>query len=152
MAPKKRMERLRNAGISPTIQRLAILEYLEGTDSHPTAEQVYDEVRKTYPTIARATVYNALDALTKAGAILRLTVDPTASRYDADLDPHVHFRCRVCNVVYDIAVKRAYTLNPDADGHKIESVRTYAYGVCAACRDGEELAPPTDRRKEASNA
>jgi len=127
------MERLRNAGIGPTMQRLAILEHLEGTRSHPTADEVYAQVREKYPTIARATVYNTLEALTKAGAILQLTVDPTASRYDSDLEPHVHFRCRVCNRLYDIAVTTVNTLGKNVDGHRVESVHTYAYGVCAEC-------------------
>ena len=127
------MERLRNAGISPTMQRLAILEHLEGTRSHPTADEVYAQLRREYPTIARATVYNTLEALTNAGAILRLTADPTASRYDADLEPHIHFRCHVCGGLYDIAVNTANTLGENVDGHRVESVRTYAYGVCAEC-------------------
>ena len=118
----------------PTMQRLAIFEYLEGTKSHPTADEVYTKVRKACPTIARATVYNTLEALTKAGTILQLTVDPAAARYDADLGPHVHFRCRLCGVVYDIDVKQEPCFGDLVKGHRVESVRTYAFGVCASCR------------------
>jgi len=134
MAPQKRMARMRSAGVTPTIQRLAILEYLENTRSHPTADEVYVNARKTCPTIARATVYNTLEALTKSGTILQLTVDPAAARYDADLGPHVHFRCRLCGVVYDIDVKQEPCLGDLVKGHRVEAVRTYAFGVCASCR------------------
>jgi hypothetical protein len=87
MSPQKRMTRLRDAGVTPTMQRLAILEYLEGTKAHPTADEIYAKIQKTCPTIARATVYNTLEALTKSGTILQLTVDPGAARYDADTGP-----------------------------------------------------------------
>jgi Fe2+ or Zn2+ uptake regulation protein len=148
MAPEKRMARLRDAGVTPTMQRLAILEYLEGTRAHPTADEVYAAVHKTCPTIARATVYNTLEALTKAGTILQLTVDPAAARYDADLGPHVHFRCRLCGVVYDIDAKQESCLGGLVKGHRVESVRTYAFGVCASCR-GE--APPAGESSAAKH-
>jgi Fur family peroxide stress response transcriptional regulator len=139
MAPQKRMERMRDAGVTPTMQRLAILEFLESTKSHPTADEVYAAVHKTCPTIARATVYNTLEALTKAGTILQLTLDPGAARYDADTGPHVHFRCRLCGKVYDINVKQSRCLGNEVDGHQVESVRMYAFGVCASCRTEEPV-------------
>ena len=141
---------MRDVGVMPTMQRLAILEYLEGTKSHPTADEVYVNARKTCPTIARATVYNTLEALTKAGTILQLTVDPAAARYDADLGPHVHFRCRLCGEVYDIDAKQESCLGGLVKGHRVESVRTYAFGVCASCREapaaGQSSAKTQERR------
>lgn len=131
------MARLRDAGVNPTMQRLAILEYLEGTKAHPTADEIYAAVRKQYPTMARATVYNTLEALSKSGTILRLSVDSAAARYDADTGPHVHFRCRLCGRVIDIDVKESRCLNREVGGHSVESVRTYAFGVCSSCRNDE---------------
>jgi Fur family peroxide stress response transcriptional regulator len=149
MAPQKRMAKLRDSGVTPTMQRLAILEFLEGTKSHPTADEVYTAVHKSCPTIARATIYNTLEALTKAGTILQLTMDPGAARYDADTSPHVHFRCRLCGRVYDVTMKEHRCLGNEVDGHEIESVRMYAFGVCALCR-GEapaEAQSPTPKPK-----
>jgi Fe2+ or Zn2+ uptake regulation protein len=131
----------------PTIQRLAILEYLEGTRSHPTADEVHTAVAERFPSISRATVYNTLEALSRAGAIVQLTVDRSATRYDADLSPHVHFRCRLCGRVYDIPVESENRLGAEVAGHRVESVRTYAYGVCSSC-----LANRSDAGKEASDA
>lgn len=146
MAPEERVQKLRNAGISPTIQRLAILEQLEKTRSHPTADELHERVRRIYPTLARATVYNTLEALTRAGTILRLTIDPTASRYDADLSPHVHFRCRSCGALIDLP-DRPWRPMKRVAGHRVESVRTYAYGVCADCLDREDLDDESTRPK-----
>ena len=137
MRSKAYAETLRQVGLVPTIQRLAVLEWLCKTNEHPTADQVHSAVRKKFPSISRATVYNTLDALTKAGMVLRLSVDPTVARYDADLGPHAHFRCRVCQKVYDIKTKQGKPIDVKADGHLVESVRTYAYGVCADCIEKE---------------
>jgi len=144
MASKKRMDRLRDAGITATMQRIAVLEFLEETSTHPTADEVYAAIHDRYPTIARATVYNTLDALTQAGAILKLTVDPNAARYDADLRPHIHFRCRLCGKVYDIAMEREKRVGEIVMGHHVESVRTYAYGVCAACQAAIDSSSPSN--------
>jgi Fur family peroxide stress response transcriptional regulator len=146
MAPERRIRKMRDAGVNPTMQRLAILEYLEGTKAHPTAEEIYSAVREKYPTIARGTVYNTLEALTKSDTILQLTVDPAAARYDADTGPHVHFRCRVCGTVHDIDAKESRCLGGEVDGHRVESVRTYAFGVCASCRGAPTSAPAGKRR------
>ena len=140
---------LRQVGLVPTIQRLAILDCLSRSKQHPTADQLHLAVQKKFPSISRATVYNTLDALTKAGMVLRLSVDPTVARYDADLGPHAHFRCRACQKVYDIGVKNGRPIDVNADGHLVESVHTYAYGICASCR--EKGGPPSkgsDQPKE----
>lgn len=138
MAPLKRMERLRALGLTPTIQRAAVLEYLEGTKSHPTADEVLVAIRKKYPSVSRATVYNTLEALTTAGAILKLSVDTPAARYDADIEPHGHFRCRVCGRLEDIDLPAVTCLAEHARGHRVETVRVYAHGVCSACRVNQE--------------
>ena len=119
------------------MQRLAILEFLETTHDHPTADEVFRAVRETCPTIARATVYNTLEALICAGAIHRLTIDPNVSRYDADVKSHMHFRCRICRRVYDLPLEEADDRVRRVDGHKIETVRTYAYGVCSDCLNND---------------
>ncbi len=133
MKQTERSDRLRELGLTPTIQRLAVLDCLERTKKHPTADQVLVAVRETFPSVSRATVYNTLQALTKAGMILQITVDPAVSRYDADLSPHAHFRCRICNTVYDVGLDEESNLEAHIEGHHIEAVRTYAYGVCKKC-------------------
>ena len=141
---------LRSLGLTPTIQRLAVLEYLQSTTSHPTADVVLAHVQKKHPTISRATVYNTLEALTQAGVILRITVDPAVARYDADTGPHAHFRCRVCNKVYDFDMQADVCFGSSVDGHRIESVRTYVYGVCVACADETPLSPSASQFKKAT--
>jgi len=150
MGNSNRSERLRTVGLKPTIQRLAILEYLEGTRSHPTADVILAHVQKRHPTISRATVYNTLEALTRAGVILRITVEPAVARYDADVRPHAHFRCRVCGMVYDLPTNARADWGAIVDGHHVESVRTYVYGVCANCHESEVSPQGSNRQTERS--
>ena len=151
----ERSDKLRELGLTPTIQRMAVLDCLEKTKKHPTADQVLLAVRKMFPTVSRATVYNTLEILSKAGLILRITVDPAVARYDADTGPHAHFRCRVCNTVYDVVMDEHVDLDEYIEGHHVEAVRVYAYGVCAKClqedpsrRDRQNLSntPPKEVR------
>ena len=133
MRKMERSNQLRELGLTPTIQRLAVLQSLENTRQHPTADQVLAAVRKTFPSVSRATVYNTLEVLTKAGVIQQITIDPAVARYDADIGPHAHFRCRICSTVYDIVMDKDVNLDEYVAGHHVEAVRTYAYGVCAKC-------------------
>jgi Fur family peroxide stress response transcriptional regulator len=153
MAPKKRMERLRNLGMTPTIQRVAVLEYLESTNSHPTADQVLSAIREKYPSLSRATVYNTLEALTKAGAILKLSIDTPAARYDADLEPHGHFRCRLCGKLEDIDLPDISCLEEKVSGHRVETIHAYAYGICSDCgkREQKSTQPGSTKRLESDD-
>ena len=137
MTPEERIERLRNAGLTPTPQRLAVLEYLDGKHAHPTADEIYRAVHARYPTIVKATVYNTLSALKKVGVIQELTIEREAARYDANVSSHPHFMCRVCGKIYDVDLPCTVRPGDEIDGHKVESVHTYIYGVCAACREKE---------------
>jgi len=152
MGNSDRSERLRTVGLKPTIQRLAILEYLEGTRSHPTADAILAHVQKKHPTISRATVYNTLEALTRAGVVLRITVEPAVARYDADIRPHAHFRCRVCGVVYDLPTNARADWGAIVDGHHVESVRTYIYGVCANCHETDVSAQGSNSQTDTSTS
>jgi len=143
---------LREVGLVPTIQRLAILDCLSRMQKHPTADQILEGVQRTYPSISRATVYNTLDVLTKAGMILRLSIEPGVARYDADLSPHAHFRCRICGKVFDIQLRAGQPVAKNPDGHLVESIRTYAYGVCAVCRRQRKGAQTEEAQSPSSNA
>jgi len=116
------------------------MEHLEKTDAHPTADEVHHAVLRKFPSISRATVYNTLDALTKAGIVRRLSVDPSVARYDADLGAHAHLRCRICERVLDLEMQDGHPASLKRNGHRIESIRTYAYGVCADCLEDEATA------------
>jgi Fur family peroxide stress response transcriptional regulator len=83
-------------------QRDAILRVLRGTKSHPTADWVFNEVRKEIPNISLGTVYRNLRLLCQSGEVLELDMCGTLSRFDARTDNHYHFRCLRCGRVFDL--------------------------------------------------
>ena len=132
------LNKLRKSGIvsfKRTPQRLAILEHLEGNSSHPSAEEIYQAVRKKKPSLSFATVYNTLNTLVEAGALRELTIDPDRKRYDPDTSAHHHLICMVCRGVVDIPAEipvelpRGMARDFVVTGNHIEF-----YGVCAPCR------------------
>ena len=85
-----------------TKQRKAILNVLRRTDSHPTADRIYDEVRKVIPNISKGTVYRNLKILREGGKISELNLNGTVSRYEGNNENHYHFRCEKCGRVFDL--------------------------------------------------
>jgi len=85
-----------------TKQREAILKILRSNRSHPTADQIYDAVRKEIPNISKGTVYRNLQVLREDGAISELNLNGTLSRYEEKQPRHYHFRCEQCGRVFDL--------------------------------------------------
>lgn len=85
-----------------TKQRETILRLLRGTSSHPTADQIYDEVRKEILNISKGTVYRNLKVLQEMGLVSELNLNDTVSRFEAKQESHYHFRCERCGRVFDV--------------------------------------------------
>ena len=127
--------RLRDKGLRVTQQRVAVLEFLLATPRHPTAEEVGAAVNRLVPTASRASIYNVLHSLRECGLIDELVVGDAVARYDANLDRHHHFICRVCNAVEDVPFEtfREAPRQRLADGHTIEDYTVTLRGVCPRC-------------------
>lgn len=119
-----------------TTQRQIILEELVKVTSHPTANEVYDMVRKRLPRIGLGTVYRNLELMAETGMILKLEVGGTQKRFDATVAPHYHVRCMECGKVDDIKMPVQEDINITAAracdyrilGHHIEFT-----GLCVDC-------------------
>ena len=120
-----------------TNQRQIILEELSKVTSHPTANEVYDMVRKRLPRIGLGTVYRNLELMADSGIILKLEVGGTQKRFDATTETHYHVRCKECDKVDDIHIPVQFHINDVAEattnyqilGHHIEFS-----GVCSVCQ------------------
>ncbi len=134
---------LKDRGIRLTPQRMAILEYLRETTSHPRADQVHQQVRHRFPGVSLATVYNNLKILKDKGLVNELRYGDLASRFDGKTDPHYHVNCQVCGTVVDFHGQVCKDLHGEAakvtkfeiSGHRIE-----LYGACPDCR-GKDIEP-----------
>jgi Fur family peroxide stress response transcriptional regulator len=76
------IKKLHSKGYKVTPQRLAICKLLFSSKDHPSADQIYQEVKKQYPTISLATVYFTLDLLKDLGLVQELGFSDRSSRYD----------------------------------------------------------------------
>jgi len=124
-------------GIRLTPQRLAILSYLDGNTSHPSAEDIYKAVLKNIPTMSFATVYNNLEVLRDNGNIKELTIDSKRKRYDPNTAPHHHLICVKCKSIVDI--HREFKLDiPDSitKGFDIIGNHIEFYSICPRCKHG----------------
>lgn len=128
--------RLREHGLRVTEQRVAVLGYLAATDRHPTAEEVETAVNAGGPVLSRASVYNVLASLSRAGLVTGVNVDDGPVRYDAHVAPHHHLVCRTCRRLEDVAwddfgVAEQGTL---PDGRTVRTLSLLLDGVCGDCR------------------
>ncbi|MCW3489855.1 Fur family transcriptional regulator [Dethiobacter alkaliphilus] len=119
-----------------TKQRQMILEVLQNTKAHPTADWIYEQVRQAVPRISLGTVYRNLRVLKEMGDIQELNYGSTYSRFDGNPAPHYHFVCQDCGKVMDIDLplltdydeQVAGTVGGQVDFHRMEF-----YGNCSDC-------------------
>jgi len=119
-----------------TPQKAKIMEFLHSTHSHPTAEQVYDEVKRDLPKVSLATVYRNLNQEAKEGNILRLEIDGEY-HYDAQISMHQHCICNICKKVVDIHNKKLSKTaleSLNTKGFSPQSVSIAFRGLCQNCR------------------
>lgn len=113
-----------------TVQKKTIRKYLQSVKTHPTAKQVYLEVRKILPNISQGTVYRILKNFKAKGDIHE--INSVTNRYDGDLKPHSHFICDKCNKIFDIFENNKINKHQCKFG-KITSSQVYYHGVCNKC-------------------
>lgn len=116
-------------------QRELIYQALMHTDQHPTAEMVYQWLKPTNPNLSLGTVYRNLNLLVDEGAAVRMAFP--VERYDANVEPHPHFRCETCGGVFDLDLPYDKGLDEKAllaSGHDIRSHELIFHGICVNCK------------------
>jgi Fe2+ or Zn2+ uptake regulation protein len=93
---------LRTRGVQPTPQRLAVARFVLGTDSHPTADQVWAKARRACPTLSRATVYNTLNLLAEKGLLKARVITEGVVVFDPHVERHHHFVDEGTGRIHDI--------------------------------------------------
>jgi Fur family transcriptional regulator, peroxide stress response regulator len=131
----ERLAALKRMGFKLTPQRMAIVGYLEGNESHPAAGDIHRALLPEYPTLSLATVYNTLETLVGAGLLLELSVARDRSNYDPDVSSHSHACCTRCGRIFDVR-DSAQTADAGIEGFRVTDVRTVYYGICGNCGSG----------------
>ena len=123
---------LKRAGLKMTPQRMAIVRELDGDESHPTAQELYERLLPAFPTMSFATVYNTLDALAKNGLIRTLRVpEGNAVRFDPNTTAHHHAVCDACGVIVDLPCSEAPPKH--AHGFTVRAEERTYRGLCSRC-------------------
>jgi Fur family ferric uptake transcriptional regulator len=119
-----------------TRQRRVILDELRKMHTHPTADELYQGVRRRIPSISLATVYRNLKLLASTGFITEMQTVGAQRRYEGNVDNHYHLMCVACGRVDDATVPPDHDLQEAVDrttGYKILSHRIEFLGVCPEC-------------------
>ena len=128
------LERLKEFDIKPSVQRIAIMEYLINNLNHPAVDEIYTALSPKIPTLSKTTVYNTLKLFAEHEAVKMLTIDERYSCFDIDTSNHSHFFCKQCNKIEDFH----FDITLEGDGiidskNKVTEVHMYYKGICAAC-------------------
>jgi len=124
-------------GIRMTTQRAAILAEVQAADEHLTAGEIFERVRRKYPTIAYGTVYRTLHLLAERGLIQEFPFGDQASRFDRRTDRHDHVHCTSCGALVDVDVPSAILARQvaaDQTGYEIHGHQTVFTGICPDCQ------------------
>lgn len=139
MKTTKVIEYLTEHDVKPSVQRIAVMDYLLTHRTHPTVDEIYNALAKQIPTLSKTTVYNTLKLFVEKEAALLLTVDERNSCYDGCTDPHAHFFCTKCCKIYDLPLEES-VLNYEKlmpKGFDVQTVDLYYRGVCENCKNKE---------------
>ncbi len=115
-----------------TPQRAALARLLAGNRSHPSAEALHKKLRRNFPGLSLATVYNNLRGLVAAGELAELTFDRDRQHFDPDLSAHAHLFCLDCGRVLDVrcSAPRAAGI---PRGFEVLKAETVFRGYCRRC-------------------
>lgn len=130
-------ELLAQAGLRNTCQRRDVYEFLINTSTHPTARQIYDNLKPNHPTLSLATVYNTLDLLVGAGLVATLgEIGDNQVHFDGDINAHINLACTECFKIVDYQNDQADSMDAvvEKSGFVIHRSRVVYYGICPECQ------------------
>ena len=122
--------------VKPSVQRMAIMDYMMTHFTHPSVDEIYNALSPKFPTPSRTTVYNTLKLFVEHGAVRMLTIDEHNACFDGDMSLHAHFLCKKCGKIYDMPLQNHEDalLGVQVDGNEITEVHQYFKGICKDCR------------------
>ena len=131
----KTYEYLLSFGIKPSVQRIAIMDYLLTHRTHPAIDEIYLALCEQIPTLSKTTVYNTLKLFVEHGAAQMLTIDERNTCYDADIQLHAHFLCKKCGKILDfpLSTEKDKVSAMKEEGFKVDEIHQYFKGYCPSC-------------------
>jgi Fur family peroxide stress response transcriptional regulator len=122
-------------------QRNSILNWIQQTDTHPTAAEIHEALLPESSTLSLGTVYRNLEILVAGGDVDEVPTSFGAMRYDGNVQPHHHFNCDRCGRILDVdlSVPRGLTRRlSSVHGLQSSRVRISFFGFCSLCTENSE--------------
>jgi len=134
------IKKLRERHFRITPQRILILKILALSDGHPSVEDIYEQVKRDFPTTSLATVYKTVTLLKELKEVLELGFAEGGNRYDGKKPyPHPHLICTKCRKIFDPDLESLEGLKQELvseTGFRITSHRLDFFGICPDCQEG----------------
>ena len=134
----KMLESLRERHFRITPQRIAVLKILALSEGHPSVEEIYEEVKRDFPTTSLATVYKTVTLLKELDEVLELGFPEGSNRYDGSKPyPHPHLICTKCRKIMDPDLESLEGVTKELTsetGFQITSHRLDFFGICPDCQ------------------
>jgi len=131
------IQKLRDCGHKITPQRLAIVTILAKSEAHPSVEDIYDQIKKDFPTMSLATVYRNVALIESLGEVLELGFPDGSNRYDGNKPtPHAHVICIRCKEIVDPDLDSLDEMKEEValeTNFKILNHRLDFFGICSNC-------------------
>jgi Fe2+ or Zn2+ uptake regulation protein len=120
---------LKGNGINPTAQRVAVAQYVLQSDEHPSADEVWARVRKHFPHVSRATVYNTLKVFVEKGLLRQFILTEGRVVFDPRTEDHHHFIDEDSGQIHDVPWDAVKVSNvPKLDGFEVREYQVVMRG------------------------
>lgn len=130
-------EVLKKNGMKMTPQRLALLQYMATSESHPTVDEIYKDLQRSLPSLTTATIYSNLKCFKKYDLIYELSFGEVASRFEWATSFHYHVKCDVCGKISDFYYPKLVEVEEFAKtktGFNIAHHLFELNGICPKCK------------------
>jgi Fur family peroxide stress response transcriptional regulator len=134
----KVIQRIKDKGGRMTVQRIAILEWLEKLD-HPTAEEIFQYTHDRFPSLSFTTVYNTLKSFKELGVVQEYYMEER-SRFELAEKPHPHFHCLQCGCLKDMDPGKIKIIVDETMEKELSpvAVELFFHGFCQDCKGNED--------------
>jgi Fur family transcriptional regulator, iron response regulator len=130
MKPTPAADLLRDHGIQPSAQRVAVADYVLFTADHPSADEVWSRVKESFPWVSRATVYNTLNLFVEKGLLRTLDIADNAVVFDPNMDKHHHFIDERDGSIHDVPWEKVQVCNISGlRGYEVRDYQVVMRGV-----------------------
>ncbi|MCM8807687.1 MAG: transcriptional repressor [Candidatus Omnitrophica bacterium] len=133
MKKEEILKLFKEKGIKPSFQRVEIFKYFIENKTHPSVDEIFKHLVKKIPTLSITTVYNTLKLFCQKKLLSEILIEENQIKFDFIEKPHIHFKCKKCEKIYDIFKMCSIIKCKEVNGHKVEEHHIYLIGTCKEC-------------------